>query len=77
MGIHGSAMALVVSQLGGPFEVREVQLSDDMREDEMIVRMVATSVCHTDLASANVRAVSVRSETQNLRRLCSQTTMLM
>jgi aryl-alcohol dehydrogenase len=48
-----STIALVVTQLGGPFEVRRVSLKD-MRADEIIVRMVATGVCHTDFASINV-----------------------
>lgn len=40
-------------------KVKEVQLSDDMLEDELIVRMIATDVCHTDVTSANMRSSSV------------------
>ncbi|KAK7887915.1 hypothetical protein LTR67_009309 [Exophiala xenobiotica] len=48
----GSTEALVVSQLGGPFELKEVQLKD-MRRDEIVVKMIATGICHTDLATAH------------------------
>ncbi len=51
----GSTEALVVSQLGGPFELKEVQLKD-MRSDEIVVKMIATGICHTDLATAHVSA---------------------
>jgi hypothetical protein len=49
----GSTEALVVSHLGGPFELKEVQLKD-MRRDEIVVKMIATGICHTDLATAHV-----------------------
>ncbi|MFC0105943.1 NAD(P)-dependent alcohol dehydrogenase [Kibdelosporangium aridum] len=41
--------AAVVETESGPFELTEVAL-DDPRPDEMIVRMVATGMCHTDLS---------------------------
>ncbi|MET0450983.1 MAG: NAD(P)-dependent alcohol dehydrogenase [Mycobacterium sp.] len=44
--------AAVVTTAGGPFELTEVEL-DELRPDELLVRMVATGVCHTDL---NARA---------------------
>lgn len=47
-----TANALVVSGPQRPFELKEVQLHQDVRSDEILVRMVATGVCHTDLASA-------------------------
>ncbi|OQV08358.1 hypothetical protein CLAIMM_12646 [Cladophialophora immunda] len=47
----GSTVALVVSEQHGPFEVKEVQLND-MRPDEIVVRMIATGVCHTDVATS-------------------------
>lgn len=56
MGTHGKARALVVHELGGPFTVEEVELSDDLRKNEIIVRMVATGICHTDVASSQVSA---------------------
>ena len=48
-----TAQALVVSELGGPFEVKEVRLGE-MRADEVVVKMIATGICHTDIASATV-----------------------
>ena len=52
-----STIALVVSEVNGPFEVKRITLKE-MRPDEIIVRMVATGVCHTDFASADVRSCS-------------------
>lgn len=49
----GSTEALVVSQKGGQFELKEVQLKE-MRSNEVVVRMVATGICHTDLATVHV-----------------------
>lgn len=46
-------VALVVSEVNGPFEVRAVKMKE-MRADEIVVRMVATGVCHTDIATATV-----------------------
>jgi Zn-dependent alcohol dehydrogenase len=46
--------ALVCLTFGGPFERRLVKMGE-MREDEIIVRMVATGVCFTDLAATRVR----------------------
>ncbi|GAA2692487.1 MULTISPECIES: NAD(P)-dependent alcohol dehydrogenase [Actinosynnema] len=42
------ARAALVERPGGPFEVREVEL-DDPRPDEVLVRVLAAGVCHTDL----------------------------
>ena len=39
--------AAVVSALKGPFTIEKLQL-DDIRPNEVRVRMVATGVCHTD-----------------------------
>lgn len=44
--------ALVVTSIGGPFELREVRL-DSIRPDEALVEIHATGVCHTDLSSAD------------------------
>ncbi|KAK4942298.1 hypothetical protein LTR10_017905 [Elasticomyces elasticus] len=41
--------ALVVSEPGAPFELQQVELHDDLRPDEVAVRIKATGVCHTDL----------------------------
>ena len=40
--------AAVVEGQGQPFTIAEVQL-DEPREDEVLVRMVATGLCHTDI----------------------------
>jgi aryl-alcohol dehydrogenase len=40
--------AAVVEGQGQPFTLCEVQL-DEPRDDELLVRMVATGICHTDL----------------------------
>ena len=45
--------ALVVSELGGAFELKTVELKE-MRQDEIVVKMLATGICHTDLATAHV-----------------------
>ena len=41
--------ALVVSSPGAPFKYQKVELNDDLRPDEVAVRIKATGVCHTDL----------------------------
>jgi aryl-alcohol dehydrogenase len=40
-------VAAVTPSTGAPFEIRTLRL-DDLRADEVRVRMVATGVCHTD-----------------------------
>ncbi|KAL2192655.1 chaperonin 10-like protein [Corynascus similis CBS 632.67] len=44
--------ALVVPELNGKFEMREVYL-DDIRPDEVLVEIHASGLCHTDLSSAS------------------------
>ncbi|RFU30756.1 hypothetical protein B7463_g5570, partial [Scytalidium lignicola] len=42
--------ALVIASAGAPFTLQDVIVHDeDMREDEVLVEMSATGVCHTDL----------------------------
>ncbi len=41
--------AAVVTEPGGDFLLRDVEL-DDPRPDEVVVRIVATGICHTDLS---------------------------
>lgn len=43
-----TATAAVVEEAGGQFELQQVQL-DDIRADEVLVRIVAAGLCHTDL----------------------------
>ena len=45
--------ALVCQKLNGDYELKRLTLGD-MREDELVVRMVATGICHTDFACINV-----------------------
>ena len=40
--------AAVVSVEGGPFELRELEL-EEPRADEVLVRVAASGICHTDL----------------------------
>jgi hypothetical protein len=41
--------ALVVASPGAPFTYQDVVLDDTLRDDEVLVEMTATGVCHTDL----------------------------
>ena len=41
--------ALVVDKAGAPFVYQDVQLDDTIRDDEALIDMKATGVCHTDL----------------------------
>ena len=43
--------ALVVPELNGKFELREVYL-DEMQPDEVLVEIHASGICHTDLSFA-------------------------
>ncbi|RSH76960.1 uncharacterized protein EHS24_003898 [Apiotrichum porosum] len=44
--------AWVVDELNGPFVLRDVTL-DDPLEDEVLIEMVASGICHTDLLVAS------------------------
>lgn len=42
--------ALVIAEAGAPFNLQDIIVRDEeLREDEVLVEMVATGVCHTDL----------------------------
>jgi hypothetical protein len=41
--------ALVVDKPGDPFVYQDIQLEDAIRDDEVLVGIKATGVCHTDL----------------------------
>lgn len=45
---------LVCPSKGSPYELQKVIIGDDLRDDEILVRMVATGVCATDFATTNV-----------------------
>ncbi|KAF3395233.1 Aryl-alcohol dehydrogenase [Talaromyces pinophilus] len=47
-----SATALIVPQVGEPFQLTKVTL-DELRPDEVLVELKATGICHTDLAVQN------------------------
>ena len=40
--------AAVVEEEGGPFALRELEL-DELRDDEVLVKVAASGICHTDL----------------------------
>lgn len=42
--------AAVVRTAGGPFQLENAQLKD-IRDDEVVVRIVATGMCHTDMVA--------------------------
>lgn len=42
--------AAVVRQKGGPFQAEEIR-HGDLRHDEVLVRIVATGMCHTDMVA--------------------------
>ncbi len=42
--------AAVVREPGAPFEFEKLQL-DELRDDEVLVQVVATGICHTDIGS--------------------------
>lgn len=44
-----TAVALIVHEQGGPFIETRVQLAP-IRPDEVLVDLVATGICHTDIA---------------------------
>jgi hypothetical protein len=41
--------AFVVEKPGSPFKLQRIHVEDDPREDEIMVEMRATGLCHTDL----------------------------
>lgn len=44
-----SAKALIVPEIGAPFEWRSVEL-EEVRPHEVLIDMKATGICHTDIA---------------------------
>ncbi|CAI4218399.1 unnamed protein product [Parascedosporium putredinis] len=44
--------ALALTEVGGPFEMRQIQL-DTIRPDEALIEIHATGICHTDISFAN------------------------
>ncbi|WP_318567416.1 NAD(P)-dependent alcohol dehydrogenase [Salinigranum marinum] len=44
--------AAVVEEEGGAFEIQTLELDEEPRSDEVLVRVVSAGVCHTDLSTA-------------------------
>jgi Zn-dependent alcohol dehydrogenase len=44
--------AAILEQYNTPFVIEEVELLDEPKDGEVLVRMVATGLCHTDIACA-------------------------
>jgi aryl-alcohol dehydrogenase len=44
--------AAVISAYGQPFEVKSLEMGS-LGEDEVLVRLIATGICHSDIASQN------------------------
>ncbi len=49
--------ALVVPQSGDPFRYQKVTVEDNLRDNEVLVEMIATGVCHTDLNFRNEKSI--------------------
>ena len=45
-----SFSAAVIRQKGGPFQIEKVTCTD-LRDDEVLVRVVAAGMCHTDMVA--------------------------
>ncbi len=49
--------ALLVQEAGAPFSYQEITVDDNLRDDEVLVEMKATGVCHTDLNFAKENTI--------------------
>lgn len=49
--------ALVVAEPGSPFVYQEIEVDDILRDNEVLVEMKATGVCHTDLNFRNEKSI--------------------
>ena len=47
----GIAKALIVDRPGSTFVIDEVEI-DELKPSEVLVKLVATGICHTDIAAA-------------------------
>jgi len=50
--------ALVVSEPGSPFIYQDIDVDDNLRDNEVLVEMKATGVCHTDLNFRNEKTIA-------------------
>lgn len=49
--------AHVVAEAGAPFAWEDIEIDDELREDEVLIEMKASGVCHTDLNFARETAI--------------------
>jgi aryl-alcohol dehydrogenase len=49
--------ALLVREAGAPFSYQEISVDDNLRDDEVLVEMNATGVCHTDLNFSKEKSI--------------------
>jgi Zn-dependent alcohol dehydrogenase len=41
--------ALVVSSPGAPFQLQDIDVDEQLRDNEVLIQITATGICHTDL----------------------------
>ncbi|OBT60395.1 hypothetical protein VE03_10074 [Pseudogymnoascus sp. 23342-1-I1] len=49
--------ALVVSKPGAPFKFQKIEVNNNLHDNEVLIRMKATGVCHTDLNFSNETSI--------------------
>jgi aryl-alcohol dehydrogenase len=49
--------ALVVASPGAPFKLQPVQVEDNLRDDEVLIKIRATGICHTDLTFSKEKSI--------------------
>lgn len=49
--------ALVVPEPGSPFQYQKITVEENLRDNEVLVEMIATGVCHTDLNFRNEKSI--------------------
>lgn len=50
--------ALVVSKPGAPFKFQEIEVNNNLHDNEVLIKMKATGVCHTDLNFSNEASIA-------------------
>jgi aryl-alcohol dehydrogenase len=41
--------ALVVASPGAPFQLQPIHIEDKLKDNEVLIKITATGICHTDL----------------------------
>lgn len=41
--------ALVVSEPGAPWKLQPIEVDEELRENEVLIKIKTTGICHTDL----------------------------